>query len=303
MEQQITDHVLMIRPAAFGYNPETAVNNTFQHDDVLEQVALKAQDEFDRMVESLRNAGVTVTVFEDTSDPVKPDAVFPNNWLSMHADGRIVTYPMYAPLRRVERSEALLDMLTQQYAITQWARFEAHEANHVFLEGTGSLVLDRVNRIAYACLSPRTDPGVLQEWCDLMQYTPFEFHAFFAGQPVYHTNVLMAIGEGIVVVGLDVIEKSEQTGLLASLESGGREVVLLTAEQIGSFAGNMLAVHNANGEQLMIMSSTAYGSLHEEQIRAIEKYARIVAVDVRTIEHVGGGSVRCMLAENFLPPI
>jgi hypothetical protein len=303
MEQQITDHVVMIRPAAFGYNPETAVNNSFQQDAAIAQVARKAQDEFDRMVEILRTEGVIVTVFDDSPDPVKPDAIFPNNWLSMHADGSIVTYPMFAPVRRLERSVAILDLLGKHHTITQWARFEEHEANHVFLEGTGSLVLDRVNRIAYACISPRTDVAVLNEWCEFMQYTPFPFHASFGGQPVYHTNVLMAIGEGIVIVGLAIVDEREQPALLASLIQHGRNVVQLTGDQIGAFAGNMLALRNAKGEQVMVMSAKAYSCLTMEQIRTIEKHARVIAIDVGTIERVGGGSVRCMLAENFLPSI
>jgi hypothetical protein len=210
---------------------------------------------------------------------------------------------MFSPARRAERNDQLLFILGKQHTITQWVMYDHHEAEGRYLEGTGSLVLDRVHRIAYACLSPRTDSVVLEEWCGFMGYTPFVMHAYFDGQPIYHTNVMMAIGAGIAVVGLEVVDAQEQQSLLHSLQISGREVVPLSASQIGSFAGNMLAVHNDKGEQLMVMSVTAKSSLSEEQLERIRRHARIVAVDVPTIERVGGGSVRCMLAENFLPPI
>ena len=302
-EKQITDQIIMIRPAAFGFNVETAASNTFQQQSDDELVSTRALAEFDNMVATLRKEGVDVTVIEDMPVPQKPDAVFPNNWISFHADGTLVTYPMQSALRRLERRDDIIHVLTKDYRLTQHIAFEGNEAVHAYLEGTGSLVLDRVNRIAYACISPRTDERVLQEWCEKMNYTSFTFHASYAGQAIYHTNVMMAIGDGIAVVGLTVVEQGKQKALQQSLEKTGHVLVLLTPDQIGAFAGNMLGVHNAKGEQLMVMSATAHHSLTESQLHQIGQFARIVVVDVSTIEHVGGGSVRCMMAENFLPPM
>ncbi len=242
-----------------------------------------------------------MTVIEDTVAPVKPDAVFPNNWISFHADGTVVTYPMYAPLRRQERREDVIENLADRFSILEKIELERHEQENVFLEGTGSMVLDRANRIAYACISQRTDPALLEKWCARMQYRPFTFHARYAGQDIYHTNVMMAIGEGIAVVALEVVEPSRQQALRDQLLTTGHEVVELTADQVGSFAGNMLALKNQRGEQLMVMSRSAYDSLTPVQRERIGRYARLLHSDVTTIETIGGGSVRCMIAENFLP--
>jgi hypothetical protein len=304
MSAQTTSRIIMVRPAAFGFNPETAANNTFQHVPDLDNEVVKnrAIEEFDRLVELLVAEGVEVNVIQDTPVPATPDAVFPNNWISFHEDGTIVTYPMFASLRRQERRDELIQDLESSYAVLQRLDFEGHEAQNLFLEGTGSMVLDRVNKIAYACLSPRTDPSVLDKWCRMMDYTPFTFIARYHGQEIYHTNVMMAIGDGIAVVCLDVIEPPARgEELHTHLASYGREVVLLRKEQIDSFAGNMLAIRNKKGEQLMVMSRSAHQSLDVSQIAAIERHARIVSSDVQTIETIGGGSVRCMIAENFLP--
>lgn len=295
----------MVRPAAFGYNAETAANNTFQHLPEMDNDAVKAMaiEEFDRLVAVLRAEGVDVQVVQDTPFPVTPDAIFPNNWISFHEDGTVVTYPMFANLRRQERREELIEELEQSYSVLERLDFEKYEASDLFLEGTGSMVLDRVNRIAYACISPRTDAGVLDQWCRMMDYEAFTFIARYHGQDIYHTNVMMAIGDGISVVCLEVIEpESRRLELHNHLLSFGREVVTLRAAQIDSFAGNMLAIRNKNGEQLMVMSSAAHQSLDADQLAAIERHARIVSSDVSTIETIGGGSVRCMIAENFLPP-
>lgn len=293
----------MIRPAAFGFNAETAANNTFQHvpDENPEMINSHAVEEFDRLVALLIAEGVEVKVIQDTLLPVTPDAIFPNNWVSLHEDGTIVTYPMFAGLRRQERREDIIQDLAQEYAIRERMEFEHHEAQNLFLEGTGSMVLDRVHRIAYACLSPRTDPSVLDKWCRMMDYTPFTFIAKYHGQEIYHTNVMMAIGDGISLACFEVIDAPRGEELAAHLASFGREVVTLRADQIGSFAGNMLAIRNGKGEQLMVMSRSAHQSLDEAQIAAIHRHARIVSSDVHTIETIGGGSVRCMIAENFLP--
>jgi hypothetical protein len=294
----------MVRPAAFGYNVETAANNTFQHIPQAgqEQVKARAQEEFDRLAALLISEGVEVKIIEDTTNPVKPDAIFPNNWISFHEDGTVVTYPMFARLRRLERREDVISQLSVEYSIRQRLEMEQNEQFDQFLEGTGSMVLDRVNRIAYACISPRTDPSVLEKWCSMMDYTPFTFLAKYHGQDIYHTNVMMAIGDGVSVVCLDVVEPvSRREEFHAHLASFDREVVVLRPEQIGSFAGNMLAIRNKAGEQLMVMSRSAHLSLDESQSAAISRHARIVSSDVSTIETIGGGSVRCMIAENFLP--
>ncbi len=303
MSSQTTSKIIMVRPAAFGYNPETAANNTFQHipDVANDVVKAKAIEEFDRLVALLVAEGVDVNVIQDTPEPVTPDAIFPNNWISFHEDGTVVTYPMFAGLRRAERREEIIQDLEQEFNILQRLDFERYESKDMFLEGTGSMVLDRINKIAYACISPRTDAEVLDRWCSMMDYTPFTFVARYHGQEIYHTNVMMAIGDGISLACFEVIDSPRGEELAAHLASFGREVVALRAEQIGSFAGNMLAIRNARGEQLMVMSRSAHLSLDEAQLAAIHRHARIVSSDVHTIETIGGGSVRCMIAENFLP--
>ena len=302
MSQQTTSRVIMVRPAAFGYNVETAANNTFQHVPQSGQDEVKAQAilEFDRLVATLRDAGVDGLLVEDTNTPVKPDAVFPNNWFSLHEDGTVVTYPMYSALRRQERREDLVDQLSREFIIHQRLSLEIREIHEQFLEGTGSMVLDRANKIAYACISPRTDAEVLKQWCDMMGYQPFTFHATYHGQEIYHTNVMMAIGDGVAVICLEVIEPGLRQKTREHLMSFGREVVELRLDQIDAFAGNMLAVRSKTGEQLMVMSRTAHESLDKNQKASIERHARILSSDVHTIETIGGGSVRCMIAENFL---
>jgi hypothetical protein len=302
MAHQTTSRIIMVRPAAFGFNAETAANNTFQHMPDADQEVVKALaiKEFDQLADLLAAEGVDVRVIQDTSSPVTPDAIFPNNWISFHEDGTVVTYPMFAHIRRLERREEVINDLNDEFEILQRLDFEQYEAKDLFLEGTGSMVLDRVNRIAYACISPRTDLSILTKWCAMMDFTPFSFIAMHGGQEIYHTNVMMAIGDGVSVVCLDVVEASRQQALYDHLSSFGREVVKLRKDQIDSFAGNMLAIRNAKGEQLMVMSKSAHLSLDNEQVEAIQRHARIVSGDVHTIETIGGGSVRCMIAENFL---
>jgi len=303
VKAQTTSDLIMIRPAAFGYNSQTAENNTFQHIPQMDQkeISQHALKEFDELVKKLRAEGVNVKVFDDTSDPVKPDAIFPNNWVSFHDDGRIVTYPMYSPLRRLERRNDILIRIAEDFGFEEKVDLEDYEEESLLLEGTGSMVLDRANKIAYACLSPRTNPDVLEKWCEAMDYRSFTFKAVFDGQDIYHTNVMMAIGDGIAVVCFDVVEENKRDEFRELLVTTGHEIVELTEAQVGSFAGNMLAVRNKKGEQLMVMSGSAFRSLLPDQISLIEKHTRIVYSDVDTIESVGGGSVRCMIAENFLP--
>jgi len=302
--EQVTSHVLMIRPAAFGFNAETAENNTFQNlpEDVpATEVIRKAQKEFDGFVGLLRYEGIDVTVVEDTTDPPKPDAVFPNNWVSFHDDGTVVTYPMYSGLRRKERREDVVDQLSSKFNIRHREHYEFFEKDDQFLEGTGSLVLDRVNKIAYACISERTDRELLEDWCDRMGYTPHTFYAESNGKAIYHTNVMMAIASRLAVVCLECLpNKAERLALRNSLAKD-HEVLEITDEQVQSFAGNMLALKNNKGEELMVMSERALESLTPEQKKQIEKYCRIIAAPIPMIENIGGGSARCMIAEIFLP--
>lgn len=305
MSKQTTSSIIMIRPAAFAYNVETAVNNTFQNapEAGRDTVMNRAIQEFDALVEIIRKEDVEVEVIQDSAFPPKPDAIFPNNWVSFHENGLVITYPMFSKLRRAERRPEIIEEIGKKYLITEHIALEHFENQNQFLEGTGSMVLDRVGKIAYACLSPRTDQDVLNHWCNRMGYTPFTFIAKYDDQEVYHTNVMMAIGDGISIACLDIVESGKKEIFRNQLTSSGRVLVELSQQQIGSFAGNMLAIRNRRGEQLLVMSATAHQSLEKNQIEWIESHARIVSGDIDTIETVGGGSVRCMIAENFLSHI
>ena len=303
--EQVTSHVLMIRPSAFGYNVETAENNVFQHkpeNGRVSDVTTQAIKEFDDFVQVLEREGIHVTIIEDSQSPQKPDAVFPNNWISFHQDGTVITYPMYSRLRREERREEIIQELADGFKVGQRVHFEIFEKHHQYLEGTGSMVLDHVHKKAYACISERTDPGLLVDWCRRMEFKPHTFHAVSYGIPIYHTNVMMAIGSKVAVVCLECLPDDTERALLKESLSRHHAVVEITDEQVQSFAGNMLALKNRNGEELMVMSARAYSSLSREQKTGIEKYCRIVAAPIQTIEDVGGGSARCMIAEIFLEP-
>ena len=296
----------MVRPAHFGYNQETAVSNAFQTmDESLrpEEARRQAVLEFDTFVEKLRSAGVDVIVLEDTDTPVKPDAVFPNNWITFHEDGTVATYPMNAPARRLERREDVLETLGKRFLISQHLRFEHFEEMDMYLEGTGSLILDRPNRIAYACLSPRTDEHLLDDFCDKMGYEKLAFIAVDGnGQEVYHTNVMMALGDSFVVVCLESVRaKGERERLLNKFAATKKEIIEISLDQMMAFAGNMLQVRSRDGKPLLVMSEQAYKSLRPEQVQQIEKHASILHTPLYVIEKYGGGSARCMMAEVFLP--
>ncbi len=304
--EQVTSHVLMIRPSSFGYNAETALNNTFQNrpeDLALSDVTTKAKEEFDNFVKMLRDEGIDVTVIEDTPGLHKPDAVFPNNWISFHRDGTVVTYPMFSKLRRHERREDIIRELESRFNIRRRISLEFFENQDQYLEGTGSMVLDRTHKIAYASLSDRTDPSLLETWCTEMDYTPHTFHAESNGKAIYHTNVMMAIASQVAVVCLDCLPIENERMALRDSLGKYHSVVEITDLQVQSFAGNMLALKNNKGEELMVMSSRAMESLTPEQKKAIKKYCRIVSAPINTIEDVGGGSARCMIAEIFLEPV
>ncbi|MGH8175670.1 MAG: citrulline utilization hydrolase CtlX [Steroidobacter sp.] len=308
MESQVASDVLMIRPVRFAGNVQTRESNTFQLRDALpaaHQAQASAAKEFDGLANALRSACVNVRVIDDTLEPHTPDSIFPNNWVSFHADGAVVLYPMLAENRRLERRDDLLTALSVQYGfrISRVVDLTHHEGGGKFLEGTGSLVLDRVNRIAYACVSPRTDLDVLGDFGQQLDYDVVAFEAHdAAGAAIYHTNVLMSIGARFAAVCSACIREDERAAILDALRTTGRAIVDLTFEQLAAFAGNMLELRSAQFGSVVAMSSRALHALSPEQRALLEEYGGpIVAAPIPTIETLGGGSVRCMLAEIFLP--
>jgi hypothetical protein len=300
---QSTANILMIRPVAFGFNTQTAESNAFQNrDDDQQAVQQKAQQEFDGFVKVLRDNGVNVTVINDTPEPHTPDSIFPNNWVSFHDNGDIFLYPMQAENRRLERREDIIRQLEENFKANHVIDLSRFEAKNQFLEGTGSMVLDRENKIAYACLSPRTNAEVLKAFCDYTGYAAVTFDAFDQnGQAIYHTNVLMAIGSKFAVICLDSITNAqEKETVIKSLTSTGKEIIDITFDQMNHFAGNMLEVKNKTGETLVVMSQAAFKSLTDGQKAGLEKYGKLVYADINTIETNGGGSARCMMAEVHL---
>lgn len=307
-ESQIAAAVLMIRPARFGVNAETAVTNAFQRSDVeVSDPQALAVQEFDVLVSALRRLGVHVEVFEDTPEPWTPDAVFPGNWVSFHADGSVYLYPLLAQNRRWERRLDVIEALRVQrgYQVHQIEDLSGAELEGRYLEGTGSLVLDREHHVAYACLSPRTDIKLLREWAAKLEYEPVSFHAADnSGKPVYHTDVMLCIGDRFALLCLASIrEVSDRRRIQKRLEETGHEIIPITTQQMQEFAGNALQVGTHHGGSVLAMSMRAERSLTPTQRRIIEKYTRIVSSPVNTIEFCAGGSVRCMLAEIFLPRV
>ena len=297
--QQSANAVLMIRPHRFYPNPETAGDNAFQQSVAageLPAVSAAAQAEFDRAVETLRSAGVNVHVVDDTATPEKPDAVFPNNWFSTHHDGRVVLYPMYSAARRLERRHDVIDELRKHYRIAEVIDYSGCESAGRCLEGTGSLVLDHVNKIAYASLSQRTHPDVLKQFCAEFAYEPVTFRSESEdGRPIYHTNVMMCVGSEFALVGLQTIpDQAEREGVQNLLESHGKEIIELTPAQIAEFAGNAIELHNEH-EKLLVLSARAAQALTSDQAETIERSARLVPLSLPTIE-LAGGSARCMIA-------
>jgi len=291
-------------------NEQTAVNNYYQK--VLENITpatvnVKAQQEFDAFVEKLRAVGVDVIVVDDTLDPDTPDSIFPNNWISFHESGEIVLYPMFAENRRLERREDILEILEDKgFEITDIWDYTSAEEDDLFLEGTGSLLLDRANEKTYCALSPRADEGLVIEFCEEFENDPVIFEAFQTvdgeRKHIYHTNVMMCLAETFAVICADCIDdKQERKTVLNNLKSSGKEVITITEEQVNSFAGNMLQVKGANDQRYLVMSTQAYESLTDAQIKAIEKHCPILHSSLDTIEMCGGGSARCMMAEVFLP--
>ena len=293
----------MIRPVNFSFNAETAVNNAFQSAATDDSTQGKALAEFESFVKVLRDNGVDVTVIDDTPQPYTPDSIFPNNWISFHEEGIVCLYPMYAVNRRLERKPGVLHQLEKRFRVDATMDLSSYEKESLFLEGTGSMVLDREFRIAYACLSPRTDRQVLEDFCIKMNYQPEVFMAVdAANKPIYHTNVMMCVADRYVVVCLESLPESfQREHLEATILNTGKEIIPISLDQMNQFAGNMLQVHNARQEKLLVMSTQAYRSLHKDQIEKLTSYNRIVHSSLTTIETNGGGSARCMLAEIHLP--
>jgi len=304
MTQQSASAVAMIRPSQFYPNPETALDNAFQQEiesDDADNVSSLAQREFDHAVDSLRGAGITVHVFEDTPAPAKPDAVFPNNWFSTHHDGRIALYPMYSPSRRVERRLDLIEGLRKHYRVSAVVDYSPYEERGLYLEGTGSLVLDHVHRIAYVSLSKRADREPLQRFCADFDYEPLTFESTGDdGRPIYHTNVMLCLGSEFALIGLDMIgDRAQRETVRARLESTGKTIIALDRNQIENFAGNALELHNEQG-RLLVLSTRAAGALTDEQRATITRSARLLPLSLPTIE-LAGGSARCMMATIHLP--
>ena len=302
--RHITDRIMMVRPASFQFNEETAANNAFQTAGDYDNEAIKAKaiEEFDAMVAVLRSKGITVEVIQDTKKPVKPDAIFPNNWISFHKDGTVVTYPMFAENRRLERREDIIDTLREKYIVNKRYTFDYYEEEERFLEGTGSMLFDRVDNIVYACLSPRTDIVVLEKYSVLMGAKKIAFRSVDRdGKDIYHTNVMMALGVDFCVICLESIKDAvEKKEILQSLEDTGKLVIDISYDQMEHFAGNMLQVANADGERFLVLSQAAYDSLTKEQLGVLSGLTNILPIPIKTIETLGGGSVRCMMAELFL---
>lgn len=307
---QTTNTILMVRPVSFRMNEQTAVNNYYQkvlENTLPETVQKQAEKEFDAFVEKLKNVGINVVVIQDTKEPDTPDSIFPNNWISFHESGDIALYPMFAENRRLERREDVLTTLeTAGFVINNVVDYTSAEAKDLFLEGTGSLLLDRVNRKAYCALSPRADEDLFIEFCEDFEFTPVIFTANQTvgnqRKAIYHTNVMMCLAETFAVICLDSIDdKKERKSIIKSLKEDGKEVIAITETQVNHFAGNMLQVKGADNKRYLVMSKAAHDSLTNEQVQKITKHCDILSSSLDTIEACGGGSARCMMAEVFLP--
>ncbi len=299
----LANKILMIRPAAFGFNPQTADSNSFQKTLDLsgEEVQAKALQEFDQMTDKLQRLGIEVVIFDDKKEPYTPDAVFPNNWFSTHIDGTLCLYPMEAKARRLERDSEIISAIEEEIQVKRKLDISYSENGGMFLEGTGSLILDHKNRIVYASLSSRTDPGVLDTWAHLMKFETILFHAVDENeQAIYHTNVMMCLGDKFAVICLDsILDINERNIVVESLKNARKEIIDISFEQMNNFAGNMLLLKNKDEEKILVMSQRAYNSLNSDQIKQLESHAKVASFDIETIEDCGGGSVRCMIAEIF----
>ena len=305
---QSTNSILMIRPINFGYNEETAKDNHYQiKDSIIKNSNESAQKEFDNMVMNLKQNGISVHVFQDDKNDDTPDSIFPNNWVSFHENGDVGLYPMYAKNRRLERRPEVLEFLESEgFTISNIVDYSSAESEDKFLEGTGSMILDRENRVAYCSISNRSNEDLFIEFCEDFEFTPVLFNSFQSvgdkRLPIYHTNVMMCVASDYVIVCLDSVDDKKQRKNVSNfINNTGKKLIEISENQVESFAGNMLELLNDKGESILVMSSSAEDSLNENQKNIIKKYSRIVSSDINTIEACGGGSARCMMAEIFLP--
>ena len=305
--KQITKNILMIEPVSFNYNAETALNNYFQKSVAnfsKSQIQKKALEEFNNFVKLLRSKQVNVHVIKDTIHPLTPDSIFPNNWISFHSNGEVLIYPMFANNRRLERRTDIIEQLQNEYFVSEVKSLVHYEDKSIFLEGTGSMILDRTNKICYASISLRTNKSIVLDFCDQLNYKPVLFNSFqdVEGKrlPIYHTNVMMCVASDFAIVCLDAIDsQDEKNSVINSLITTNKEIIQISELQANKFAGNMLQVQG--DKKYLIMSESAFNALSEEQIQKIESYCSILYSDLKTIEKFGGGSARCMMAEIFLP--
>lgn len=311
MKKQTTNNIMMIKPVAFYYNSETATNNYFQKKpkESSDEIQEKALEEFNAMVEKLRSKGVNVITIDDNPMPHTPDSIFPNNWISTHQNGKVGLYPMYAENRRTERRADILDKLEELgFEIKSTIDYSLAEEDNLFLEGTGSIILDRENSLAYAAISPRTDEELFIEFCEDFEYTPIIFTANQTvdseREAIYHTNVMMCVADKYVVICLDTIDNTKEKKFVSeTIIESGKEIISISEEQMHKFAGNMLQVKNNDDKSFLVMSESAFDSLSQKQLAQINKYDEIISVAIPTIETLGGGSARCMMAEIFLPKV
>ena len=306
--QQTTNNILMIRPVDFNFNHQTAINNHYQKtQDGLDAVNEKAQKEFDLLVEKLQSNGINVLVFDDDLSHDTPDSIFPNNWITFHSNGDIALYPMFAINRRLERREDVLSFVEEKgFSINNIVDYTSAENEDLFLEGTGSMILDRANKKVYCSLSQRSSEEILIEFCEDFQYTPVVFNSFQNVNdqrlPIYHTNVMMCIAETFAVVCLESIDdQSQQKNVVNHLSESGKEIIEISEDQVEKFSGNMLQLKDTNGDAILVMSDSAFKALTKQQVDKIQKHSKILSNPIPTIETCGGGSVRCMIAEVFLP--
>ncbi len=303
---QSTNNILLVRPANFGYNDQTSVSNAFQKKIVPGDgsISEKAIREFDSYVKILRSNNIAAYIVQDTDTPIKPDAIFPNNWASFHHDGTVVLYPMEAPNRRSEKREAIIDRLKESFLVKKIIDLSHYEQQNKFCEGTGSIIFDHIHKIAYAGLSSRTNPDVLSDLCNKLKYKPITFKAFDNNNiPIYHTNVMMSVSKHFAVVCLESItNKEERKNVIHSLEKTEHEIIDISFHQVKQFAGNMLSVINKEDKEFLIMSKSAYSVLTSAQINILSRFCELLPINIETIETVGGGSARCMICEIFLPP-
>lgn len=304
---QTSNNILLVRPSTFSFNSETAFSNTFQKpiNESDEEIKKKKLQEFDAFVTTLRAKDINVFVVEDTVSPQKPDAIFPNNWVTFHSDGTVILYPMCAANRRHERRLDIIDALKKDFQVNKIINFSTYENDNRYLEGTGSIIFDHTNKLAYACLSPRTDKELFIEVCNELNYQPIYFSSYDRnGKEIYHTNVMMCIADKFSVICLESIaDNVEREIIIKSLTETGHQVIDISFEQMENFAGNMLALRTNGNKSILALSRSSFDSLTTIQKNEIEKYSELVPLSITTIETMGGGSVRCMIAEVFLPKL